>query len=72
MYIKAILETFTDDQELKKTNNDYYESFSSQTEMVKAHSGKPWILDSLRNRILGEVMAEDSCTNILALMDNQA
>ncbi len=28
-------------------------------ETVKAHDRKPWILDSLRNRILSKVMLEN-------------
>ncbi len=41
-------------------------------EIVKAHGGKPWILDLLRNKILREVMAESGWTKISALTDKQA
>ncbi len=39
--------------------------------MVKAHGRKPWILDLLRSRILGKIMAKDSYADIAALMDKE-
>ncbi len=57
-YIELVLKTFTSHQEQGETNNDYYKNFKSRMETVKAHGRKPWILNSLRNRTLGELMAE--------------
>ncbi len=72
LYVELFLETFMGHQEPKETNNDYYKIFKSQIETVKAHGGKPWILDSLRDRILGKVIAENRWIDISALSDNQA
>ncbi len=41
-------------------------------ETVKVHGRKLWILDLLRNRILGKVMVENGWTNISTLLDKQA
>ncbi len=41
-------------------------------EMVKAHDRKPWILDSLGNRILVEVTGESNLTEISALTKEHA
>ncbi len=67
-----MLETFTSHQEQGESNNNYYKNFKPPMEMVKAHGGKPWILDLLRNRILGEFMLENGWTNISTLTEEEA
>ena len=71
-HVVLILETFTGHQELKELNNNYYKSFKAHMETVKAHSGKPWILNLPRNSILGEVMADKGWTDISTLPEEQA
>ncbi len=41
-------------------------------ETVKVYSRKPWTLDSLRNRILRELISESSLTDISTLTDKWA
>ncbi len=39
---------------------------------VKVHCDKLWVLEILRRMVLGEVMAEEGCTSISMLTDDQA
>ncbi len=54
-----------------ESNNNYYKSFKSRMEMVRVHSGKPWILDFLRSRILGKAMEDNGWTDISMLLEEQ-
>ncbi len=40
--------------------------------MVKVHGRKPWVLDLMRKRIIGEAMSETGCTKISSLTEDQA
>ena len=51
-YVELVAEMFLMHQERNQSNDDYYKSFRSHVETIKAHGGRPWGIESLSKKYL--------------------